>query len=300
MNSVLSVFIQIKFHEHSFIYRNVYLNYNQHGNKNEIVCRFTRTWQLTCICRLIKSYWYWYFSRLKPLYYCHVDNIQSCVRIESVVICHWTVKPNRKTKQEEKKKQVKLTQIRSEANISKSINIFCLMLLSMFLKALTRHCYTNWNRTYTIRAEKKNIFTKIRGIRMEKVSWAIQKSVEQHICDDCKWNWILISWQFDSPDWTEFVLLWSILDVSMDDDVFEAIDVISVGDFISLLTIGRSLCARPNVLSNGSWCSKFVAWVCACKCTVLVDWVLFEVVISDTWHGSCFIYIRRWWDKEKK
>lgn len=91
----------------------------------------------------------------------------------------------------------------------------------------------------------------------------------------------------------EFVLLWSMSAVPMD-NVEDALDAVSVGDFISLLTIGRSALAR-TVLSNGSWCSKFFAWVCACKWTVRVDWVLFEVVISDTWHGSCFIYTR--WDK---
>lgn len=79
-----------------------------------------------------------------------------------------------------------------------------------------------------------------------------------------------------------------MFDVGIDSDTADAGAVVWVGDFISLLTIGWWWLAL--VLFDCSWCSNEFGWVCACSWTVVVDWKLFEVVTSDTWHGSRFIY----------
>lgn len=65
-----------------------------------------------------------------------------------------------------------------------------------------------------------------------------------------------------------------MFDATLDSDTID--EDVSVGDLISLLTIGRSV--------------AIVLLCCSCNWTVVVDGKLFDVVTSDTWHGSRFIY----------
>lgn len=65
-----------------------------------------------------------------------------------------------------------------------------------------------------------------------------------------------------------------MFDVAVDSDTIVEDD--SVGDLISLLTIGRSV--------------VIVLFCCSCNWTVFDDGKLFDVVTSDTWHGSRFIW----------
>lgn len=98
-----------------------------------------------------------------------------------------------------------------------------------------------------------------------------------------KWH-ITMYW----PDWTEFVVLWSMFDDAIDSDTVDEDDV-PVGDLISLLTTVRSaaffLLECPLCNALGDW-----IWVWTCSWVEADDGKLFDVVTSDTWHGSRFIY----------
>lgn len=81
---------------------------------------------------------------------------------------------------------------------------------------------------------------------------------------------MVLNW--NKPDCTVFVLLCSMFDEAVDIDTED--EVASVGDLISLLIIDECV---------------IIVLSCFCCWTDAFGGILFDVVTSDTWHGSRLI-----------